>query len=211
MRTCRICGNDFRKTEIYCPFCETPVSSPKIKSSVKKKTIKKTVLKTSLPSFSTKKNKAHLNINLPGTCHVCGNELREDKNFCPFCRTPESEVKITGKVKKITEYNIKFDLPIRKEAGKRLFFKILEFKKNKHKIIKVIHGYGSSGKGGVLRYFLREKLDKMKYDGLIREYLPGEDFSMLSEKGKTAIKKFPLLKTDSDFKKSNKGITMVIL
>jgi hypothetical protein len=145
------------------------------------------------------------------TCHICGNEFSINESSCPFCNSSNSIKTSKIKNKKIISYNIKSDMPTTDQAYTRLLFKIKHFKQNNNQFVKIIHGYGSSGIGGELRYSVRNQLKSMKFDRTIRDYLPGEDFSMLSSKGQKIIKQFPRIKSDKDFKKSNKGITLVIL
>jgi hypothetical protein len=146
------------------------------------------------------------------TCHICGNEFSVSENSCPFCNTSNTVKKTSNsKIKKIITYNIKSDMPTTDQAYTRLLFKIRHLKESGNQFVKIIHGYGSSGVGGELRYSVREQLKKMQHDRLIRNFLPGEDFSMLSPKGQKIIKQFPRLKEDKDFRKSNKGITLVVI
>ena len=45
--------------------------------------------------------------------------------------------------------------------------------------VKLIHGYGSSGKGGKIRLEVRAYLERQKARGKIRDYIPGERFSII--------------------------------
>ena len=44
-----------------------------------------------------------------------------------------------------------------------------------------IHGYGSSGKGGALRVGLRKSFGLRKKEGVIKEFIAGEDFSIFND------------------------------
>jgi len=76
------------------------------------------------------------------------------------------------------------------------------------KAVKFIHGYGSSGTGGKLRYSVRESLDSLSRQGRLGLVVYGED---LMEQKTTLIKRLPFLKRDMDFKRMNKGVTLVIM
>ncbi len=78
-------------------------------------------------------------------------------------------------------------------------------------VIKIIHGYGSSGRGGVLRTRLRQELAAKRAAGQIKEFVPGEDFSPFSAAARTALAAEPSLSKDSDYTRCNHGITIVVL
>lgn len=110
---------------------------------------------------------------------------------------------------KILTYDIKSDMPDRIEAGNRLA-EILCFSKGKEKAIKIIHGYGSSGIGGVIKEVVQRSLRQKLKNGEIRAYIPGESFNRLMGFDETIRTYSHLIKHDSDYKKGNDGITYII-
>ncbi|MGA8728358.1 MAG: Smr/MutS family protein [Terracidiphilus sp.] len=78
-------------------------------------------------------------------------------------------------------------------------------------LLKIIHGYGSSGVGGRLREEVWSALDRFKRNGLIADFIPGEDFRLSSEASWELIKRHKEIKEDRDLGRSNRGITIVIL
>lgn len=78
-------------------------------------------------------------------------------------------------------------------------------------LLKLIHGYGSSGAGGQLRFEVWKVLDRYKRAGTIREFIPGEQFRISDESSWTLVKRFPALKQDRDWGRGNRGITLVVL
>ncbi len=78
-------------------------------------------------------------------------------------------------------------------------------------ILKLIHGYGSSGAGGALRFAVHASLTRYKDSGLIREFIHGEDFRISDEATWALVKQMPEMKQDRDLGRENKGITIVIL
>ncbi|MGD9910593.1 MAG: hypothetical protein AB7U79_08350 [Candidatus Izemoplasmatales bacterium] len=75
------------------------------------------------------------------------------------------------------------------------------------KVIKIIHGYGSSGKGGKIKKAFREECIELKNKKVIKDYLPGEA-SYLPMGFDEIIRKYKtLIERDHDFKISNEGIT----
>lgn len=111
----------------------------------------------------------------------------------------------------LNEINIKYDLPTAEQAIHRVTYAIRHGKTLGASAVKIIHGYGSSGKGGKIRKETRRYLENQKSRGLIRDYIPGEDFSIFSEATRSAFLVCDDLRRDSDLDASNNGITIVIL
>lgn len=78
-------------------------------------------------------------------------------------------------------------------------------------LVKLIHGYGSTGKGGAIRSAVRRELADRKRRGQIAAYIPGEDFSPFDEDTRRALSRHPELAKDRDYSRQNHGITIVVL
>ena len=78
-------------------------------------------------------------------------------------------------------------------------------------ILKLIHGYGSTGVGGDLRIALQASLCQMAARGEIRDCIYGENWRKSDDRAWDLVKRFPALKDDCDFGKQNRGITIVEL
>lgn len=78
-------------------------------------------------------------------------------------------------------------------------------------LLKLIHGYGSSGVGGALRVAVHSSLVRYKDSGLIRDFIPGENFRVSDETTWALLKRAPEMKSDRDLGRENKGITIVLL
>lgn len=111
----------------------------------------------------------------------------------------------------LKEVNIKADLPTASDAIKRITYNIRNGKDWGAGAIKIIHGYGSSGKGGKIRTEARRYLDDQKHKGMIRDYIKGEDFSIFDEGTRQAFVHCDELRKDSDLERHNNGVTIVIL
>ena len=108
-------------------------------------------------------------------------------------------------------YDIKSDLPTVLEAGKRLADAIRDAKNQKLKVVKILHGYGSSGIGGSIRVAIRKSLRNKVSKTEIKAFIPGEAFATTMGFDEIIKTYEHLLKGDSDYKKMNDGITYVIL
>ena len=111
----------------------------------------------------------------------------------------------------LKEVNIKYDMPTASDAVKRVTYNIRNGKSWGCAAIKIIHGYGSSGKGGKIRTDVRRYLGEQKSKGYIKDFIPGENFSIFDAKTRDAFMLCDDLRRDSDLERSNNGITVVIL
>ncbi|HEY4978617.1 MAG TPA: Smr/MutS family protein, partial [Candidatus Acidoferrum sp.] len=96
------------------------------------------------------------------------------------------------------------------EARQVLLAEVKQAKASGVKALKIIHGYGSSGKGGALRGALRSSLLRRKKEGLVTRVIFGEKWSVFEEDARYAIEHCPDLKSDRDLNRSNEGITIAI-
>ena len=111
----------------------------------------------------------------------------------------------------LREINIKSDMPTVDVAIRRITYNIKTAAAFGVSAIKIIHGYGSSGKGGSIRVEVRKYLDRQKSHGNIKDYIKGEDFSIFDEASRNSFKVCESLRQDCDIDRHNNGITIVIL
>ena len=107
--------------------------------------------------------------------------------------------------------NLENDLPTLDEARRRVMAEIKAARKQGVRVLKVIHGYGSSGKGGTLRIGLRRSFGLRRKEGVISGFVPGEDFSIFNETTLALLEAVPALRRDPDLNALNEGITLVWL
>ena len=148
----------------------------------------------------------------PNLCETCGEEIGLGISICPYCETRQnSSVAAVRRVDKIKTVNIKENLPTVAEALSALHREIINAQCLGIKVIKIIHGYGSSGKGGAIKPAILDELHKRQRAGKIKGYISGEEFGSLDETGRPFIRQFGFLKDDHDFNKRNRGITVVLV
>jgi len=141
-------------------------------------------------------------------CERCGNPYPRERGICPYCFATPKGKKRSVKIKTV---NIEKNLPTVDEALRLMTARISAAKSAGTKVIKVIHGYGSSGKGGKIRIAIRKSLNNKRKNGIIKEWIAGEDFSTMNEKTQNMIKLYPKLKKDSDIDKRNQGISIIFI
>jgi hypothetical protein len=79
------------------------------------------------------------------------------------------------------------------------------------RVLKVIHGYGSSGKGGVLCVGLGKSFALRKKEGVIRDFIAGEDFSIFNNTVLALLEAVPEIRGDPDLNATNEGVTVLWL
>jgi hypothetical protein len=107
--------------------------------------------------------------------------------------------------------NLEEGMPSVPQALARLASELRIARARSTKVLKIIHGYGSTGVGGDLRIAIQSALRQMLGRGEIRACIFGEDWRSSDEKAWQLVKRNPALKDDRDFGRNNKGITVVIL
>ena len=87
--------------------------------------------------------------------------------------------------------NLEEGFPTRDEAYRRLDQLLPQAKKAGTAAVKIIHGYGSSGTGGILRFAIRGYLRQCKERGEIQAFIPGESWSQFDNYSKELLKRVP--------------------
>jgi hypothetical protein len=107
--------------------------------------------------------------------------------------------------------NIEFDHPTLDEARRQVIEEIRKAKREGVRVLKVIHGYGSSGKGGTLNHGLRKSFALRKTENVIKEFIPGESFDIFNPSVLALLEALPGLRGDPDLGATNLGITVLWL
>ncbi len=111
----------------------------------------------------------------------------------------------------IKTINLKSDMPSVNEAVQRLEREIVLARREKILLLKLVHGYGSSGVGGDIRIAVQKRLCELLQDGQIRGCIFGENWASGDEMTWKLLREHPELKKDVDLGRRNLGITIVIL
>lgn len=111
----------------------------------------------------------------------------------------------------IHTFNVKADMPSLEEARRSVITEIRLAKRKKVRVLKVIHGWGSTGKGGTLCVGLRKSFRLRKKEGVIKDFIPGEDFSIFNKTVLELLEAVPDLRGDPDLNATNEGVTLLWL
>ncbi len=115
------------------------------------------------------------------------------------------------KVGSVVTVNLKEGMPTVEEARQKLKAALARSRDQGAKVVKLIHGYGSTGVGGAIKMGIRKSLAKRRKEGLIRLFVPGERFNDWDEASVALFAVMPGMKGDPDYQKGNEGITIVLL
>ena len=110
-------------------------------------------------------------------------------------------------MKSFKEINLEAGMPTSADALSFLKSSIANAKSGNVGCLYIIHGYGSSGKGGVIRDKVRQWLNAQARNGTVKTVINGEDFTIFNFKALELKNKYkelePLLKV------CNHGVTVV--
>jgi len=146
-------------------------------------------------------------------------ETREFLEYLDRYGVPSDEEELPGNGKKkpvrsaaaMPRINLEDGMPVVEEAVRRMRMSIQEMKVGRVRIVKLIHGYGSTGRGGKIRVGIRNELAIMKSRGFIRDYIPGEEFGPLDAVTRKLADQNKTISRDPDYGRMNHGITIVVL
>ncbi len=102
-------------------------------------------------------------------------------------------------------------MPTVSEALQHLDRELARARQARYKVLKLVHGFGSSGAGGDIRIAAQKRLTEMAGRGEIRACIFGEDWAKSDERAWALINARPELKQDHDLGRRNLGITIVVL
>jgi hypothetical protein len=107
--------------------------------------------------------------------------------------------------------NLKSDMPQVHEGLQRLDRELALARNEKAWLLKLVHGYGSTGAGGDIRIAVQKRLMELTQNGQIRGCIFGENWSKSDEATWKLLQSHSELKSDPDLGRRNQGITMVLL
>jgi len=102
-------------------------------------------------------------------------------------------------------------MPSVPEALQRLDRELALARQEKTKMVKLIHGYGSTGEGGDIRIAVQKRLLELIKDGQIHGCIFGENWSKSDDVAWPLLQSQTALKKDPDLERRNRGVTIVLL
>jgi len=146
-------------------------------------------------------------------CDICGNDIGPGVLVCPFCGGKQElrsgAISAAGTFHKVV--NLELGRPVVESALRKLQMEIEDGRRQNLRVLTVIHGYGSSGKGGAIGAECRKVLEYLKGKGAINTFIPGEEFRVRSGPTQDLLRRFPQMASNVNLNKGNRGITLVVL
>ena len=145
--------------------------------------------------------------SLPAECLDCGNP-RPLMGHCTHCGSTDLPQALTDTV----VINLEAGGPTAEEALERLTQQVRAASEAGIRALSVIHGYGSSGSGGKIKWVVRDALENNYFSDRVDEYHFGEDLALGSSGYQAVIKRRTNLKQHlSPFKIGNAGMTVLLM
>jgi len=146
-------------------------------------------------------------------CDVCGNETDAGDSACRFCDSPLEPGPDTLKSDDVAHriVNIERGRPLVETALRKMDNELERARTERVRVVTLIHGYGSSGKGGKIRTECRKVLDYQLQQQKINAVIPGETFRKRNGSGKALMQRYPQLERICTADFANPGITIVVL
>lgn len=113
-------------------------------------------------------------------------------------------------IHKIKTVNLKSDRPSVQAALERLDRELLLAREQACALLKVIHGYGSTGVGGDIRIAVQKRLQELVVAGEISGCIFGENWTKTDDETWRILQSRTELKSDPDLGRRNAGITIII-
>jgi hypothetical protein len=145
-------------------------------------------------------------------CEVCGNPVERQHTVCPWCRSPrQAAAAPAARTRRVVTVNLEAGSPTAAQALRHLKNELAACRLRGVRVVRAIHGYGSSGQGGKIRSAVRAAANSLVRSGLARSYLSGEDYDGLSAAARTLLNAEPELKQNLRSDRLNPGITLFLI
>ncbi len=147
-------------------------------------------------------------MNAAAFCEVCGNELDNAVVYCPFCGVKRAATPRRTGGPRYRVVNLEKGMPLVHQALLRLQQEIETARHQGCRVLILIHGYGSSGKGGAIKKEVRRQLGYMLDRHQLNDVLPGEKIDSRTGRSCQFLRRFPFLA--AYLKHANPGVTLVV-
>ncbi len=146
-------------------------------------------------------------------CDTCGEKIDDSAPACRYCEQPQPKVSIgsrRGRGGAVCTINLEAGHPLVEDALNLMERKLYDARLEGTKVVRLIHGYGSSGTGGAIRVAVRKKLSFLCRNGSIKRYVGGEE-CLMSNVGRALRSQYSQLRLSLATDQRNPGITLVEL
>lgn len=110
---------------------------------------------------------------------------------------------------RVISSNLEAGLPTAEQASERLERTLREARSCGAKVVRLIHGYGSTGRGGKIREAVRRELGRKLARGEVRGVVHGENYSANANAARDLLSRFKELKATERPDTLNPGLTVI--
>ena len=110
---------------------------------------------------------------------------------------------------KLTVLNLKAGMPTVEQAKRRLLESLYAPRGASGPVVKIVHGYGSTGKGGAIRTAIRAQMAVWQREGKALTVVHGENWSIFDAASQDLRQRYAFLAKDEDLDRGNAGMTLV--
>lgn len=145
------------------------------------------------------------------SCARCGNDINPGVAVCPHCQAEQQPTPVRNK-RPGAEYrvvNLEKNMPTVDHALGLFEQEVSMAPGLGYRVLVLIHGYGSSGRGGSIKKAVRRRLDILRDKGVINDVLVGEECRKRSGHARHLLRRFPVL--EEYVRHPNPGISLVVL
>jgi len=142
-------------------------------------------------------------------CETCGNPILVAAHTCRFCGSVQTGSVSDMRVEPVRTIDLEAGRPAVEEALRRLDMKLSLAIQESVRVVRVIHGYGSTGRGGAIRDAARRALAGMLARKQIVGMIRGEDHAATRLASRDILRRVPSLKSTTRTDCDNPGITLV--
>jgi len=142
-------------------------------------------------------------------CATCGNEIPDPSLTCHFCGAHQRARQHAEPHERLRTVNIEAGMPSVDEGLQRLEGELARARQFGIRVVRVIHGWGSTGTGGSLRDACRASLKRKLAARQIANLVYGEDYSRTTNAGRDLMGRFSELRSSERSDNQNPGITFV--
>lgn len=144
------------------------------------------------------------------TCAMCGNDFASGSE-CPYCGMFQHAVSsgTSRRKRSVVTLNLERGKPIVQDALSRLDREIAAARMKQIRLIRVIHGWGSTGTGGAIKAAVSSHLQSLVRQRIIRSFTPGDEYSDYTNAGRNLLSSYPSLRASLRTDRENPGITFV--
>ena len=146
-------------------------------------------------------------------CECCGEPIGDDARVCPYCEQPLTWASTALAPQRpeerelLREVNLESGLPTVEDAMRRFNSALDAAIRDRVKVLRVIHGKGTSTGSALIRDEIRRTLAYLQERGKVRGFVFGEDLRPTRQ----WRRQYPFLEPWERQDRENAGITLVEL